>query len=516
MEWRLTLRLVLIFLFLVGGNRIANSQSRTQDWNEFRGPNGRGVHELSKPPVTIDVANATWMTEIPPGHASPVLAAGRLFVTANDDGTLMTIALDSRSGEILWQQTAPTDATERVHEASSQAASTACVDGERLYVYFGSYGLICYDFEGNTLWEKPIATPRTLYGMSSSPVVHENKVILVLDNDANQTDSQLDISQSKIIALDKLTGEPVWESPRPLHRSGWSTPTIWSHGDTSELVVLGNGRVRGYNLEDGAEKWSVAGFSRETIARPIVGDGVIFVAASMLGGVADDRPDPEPFWQAIIQFDENGDDKLQRDEMKGHFTWPFRPDLPAGHPGFGMPLPSDPERRAQRLDGMFSRTDKNKDGFWTKEEFLGSISFDRGKPNLLAIEPGGDGDVTESHVKWALHRCIPEVPTPVLYQGRIYLVRDGGVLSSIDATDGRILYQGRLNAPGHARASPVIANEHLYTISQEGLLSVVRTGDDFEIVHQFDFAESVSATPALDEETIYIRTDQRLMAFRKE
>jgi hypothetical protein len=245
-----------------------------------------------------------------------------------------------------------------------------------------------------------------------------------------------------------------------------------------------------------------------------VGNGHVFASASMIGGVADEQPDPEPFWAAVIQFDANGDNQLQRDEMTGHFTFPFRPDLPVGHPGFGLPMPKDEPRRKRRLDGMFSSIDKNKDGFWTREEFLSNISFNRGKPNLLAVRPGGQGDVTESHVTWALHRNIPEIPTPVLHRNRIYLVRDGGILSAVDAANGEVVYRKRLRATGHYRASPVIANDHVYVISENGVISVVKAGDEFEMLHQQALGEPVAATPAIDESTMYIRTEKRLMAFR--
>ncbi len=350
--------------------------------------------------------------------------------------------------------------------------------------------------------------------MSTSPIVHGETLILVIDNDANMPGGRL--SQSKIVALNKYTGELVWKTPRPFHRSGWSTPTVWTHEEGQDLVVLGSGRLQGYDAATGIEKWFVNGFSRETISRPIIGDGFVYASASMIGGVADEQPDPEPFWTAVMQFDANHDSKLQRDEMTEHFTFPFRPDLPVGHPGFGFPLHKDKVKRERQLDGMFARTDKDQDGFWTKDEFLNSISFNRGKPNLVAVRPGGQGNVTESHVAWALHRNIPEIPSPVLYQDRIYLVRDGGILSAVDVKDGRVLYRERLGATGHYRSSPVIAGNHLYVISQEGVVTVVKTGDDFKRVHAYDFQELVSATPAISTRTIFIRTQTRLFAFRSE
>ncbi len=480
-------------------------------WNQFRGPDGSGVANDCRPPLAINARKATWKIDVPPGHSSPVLSQRLVFLTAVEGDRLVTLAFKKQTGELAWRNEAPEVPLEKVHEASSPASSTPCVDDQRLYVYFGSYGLLCYDHRGQDQWSKSIPTPKTLYGMSSSPIVHGNMLILVLDNDASLPDSKL--SRSKIVALDKSTGEQAWETLRPFHRSGWSTPTIWTHQGGQELVVLGNGRLRGYDPTTGQEKWFVNGFSRETVSRPIADRDCVYASASMIGGVADERPDPEPFWAAVMQFDANEDGRLQHDEMTEHFTFPFRPDLPIGHPGFGMPLPKDKTRRQKWLDGIFARTDKDNDGFWTKEEFLGSVSFNRGKPNLLAVRPGGQGDVTESHVTWALHRNIPEVPSPVLHQDRIYLVRDGGILSAVDASNGKVVYRKRLEATGHYRSSPVIANDLLYVISEEGIVSVVKTGDDFDLVHQHDLQEPVSATPAIDASTIYIRTQTQLFAF---
>ena len=115
---------------------------------------------------------------------------------------------------------------------------------------------------------------------------------------------------------------------------------------------------------------------------------------------------------------------------------------------------------------------------------------------------------------WQLHRSIPEIPSPVFYKDRLYLVRNGGLFATIDATNGEILYSERLGAPGHYSASPVVANDHLYLASNRGLVSVVKVGDAFQMVHQRDLGEPVFATPAIDAFTIYIRTETHLLAFR--
>jgi outer membrane protein assembly factor BamB len=333
-----------------------------------------------------------------------------------------------------------------------------------------------------------------------------------VDDDANLPDSKL--SRSKVIALEKATGELVWETARPYNRGAWSTPMIWKHERGTDLVVLGNGRVYGYEPATGAEKWYASGFAREPIAVPVAGNGQLYISVSMQGGRGDVQLDPEPFWKAMLHFDRNGDWRIGRDEITGHFTLPFRPELPPDNPGFGLPLPSDPAKRKESQGKIFDWRDKNKDGFWTKEEFSADLTVGLGRPNLAAIQPGGTGDITESHVRWNLRNGIPEISSPVFHSGRLYLVRDGGMLSCVNTSTGEVIYRERLGAAGQYSASAVIANEHIYLVSAKGVLTIVRTGDKFKIAHQADLKAAIAATPAIDHNSLYVRTDEAMLAFR--
>ncbi|MDC0276830.1 PQQ-binding-like beta-propeller repeat protein [bacterium] len=490
----------------------ALGQAHSDGWNQFRGANGSGVAKDGRPPVELDDARLAWKIALPPGLSSPVLSRKLVFLTGLANGRLVTLAIDKADGKIAWQNQTPKVELEKVHKASHPASPSMLVDDDRVFAYFGSYGLLCYNLDGMELWKKPIPTPKSLYGMSTSPIVHGEHLILVLDNDENLPGSRL--SQSKIVAFDKTNGEIAWEIPRPFHRSGWSTPMIWEHSEGTELVVLGNGRISGYNMKTGTQKWFIPGFSRETISIPIAGKNILYASSSKLGGGADIRVDPLPFWEAVIRFDKNSDGKIERKEMTGHFTFPIRPELPPGHPGFGIPLPKDKRRRQERLDGMFRGIDRNRDKFWTKEEFIANMRGGRGKPLLIAIRPGGQGDITDTHLKWELNRNIPEIPSPLLYDNLIYMVRNGGLLSTVDATNGKLLYRERLNAPGQYSASPVAANNHVYLASNLGVITVVKADRQFEITHQHNLMDPVFVTPAIDKNTLYIRTEKSLLAFR--
>ncbi len=486
--------------------------SEVDSWNQFRGSGGTGVARVCRPPVKLDDGQLVWKVPVPQGLSSPVLAGKRIILTALENERLVTLAFDAATGKRAWRKETPKVPIEKVHKTSSPAASTPLADDEHVYVYFGSFGLLCYDHEGREQWSKPIPTPKNIYGMATSPIEYQDSLIMVLDNEANLPDSKL--SRSKIMAVDKSTGKTLWETPRPFFRSGWSTPTIWNHSHGKDLVVLGSRRVCGYDPRSGREKWFAGGFSRETIAVPVCGNDHVYVSAALLGGGQDEQPDPLPFWEAVMLFDANGDKKLEHGEMTKYFTFPLRPELPPEHPGFGLPLPEKENARKKRQEGFFAGVDKNKDGFWTKDEFLARMSSRRGKPMFMAIRPGGKGDVTDTHVSWQLHRGIPEIPSPIFHKGLIYMVCNGGLFSAVEASNGKILYRKRLGGTGQYSASPVIANDHLYLASNRGLVTVVKAGKTFQKVHQHKLPEPVFVTPAIGPKAIYIRTKSNLCAFR--
>lgn len=507
------MRRLFLLVCLIGFGTLPVRSAESLHWNRFRGPNGSGVANDFRPPVKIQADRPAWRVGVPPAHSSPVVWGGRLFLTGVDtNDRLATVALDARKGSVVWKKLLPPVELARVHKSGSRAASTPCVDARQVYAYFGSFGLVCYDHDGSEQWRKPIPTPKSLYGMSTSPVLHDGKVILVLDNDNNLKGSKL--SRSKIVAFDCANGDVVWETARPYNRSGWSTPIVWKHQAGAELAVLGNGRAYGYDAGTGVERWYVSGFSRETIATPVIGNGRLHLSASRLGGSGEAEVDPLPFWEAVQPFDANGDGRISKDEISDDFTIPFRPELPIGHPGFGMPLPKDPKRRKQRQLGLFGWRDKNRDGVWTKEEFIKDMTMGRGRPRLVSLEAGGQGDITESHAAWNLHSGIPEIPSPIYHKNRLYLVRAGGLLTCVNGADGDIIYRERLGAPGQYSPSPVIANDHLYLVSARGMITVVKTGDQFNVVHQTDLKAPVPASPAMDQDTLYVRTATELVAFR--
>jgi outer membrane protein assembly factor BamB len=131
----------------------------------------------------------------------------------------------------------------------------------------------------------------------------------------------------------------------------------------------------------------------------------------------------------------------------------------------------------------------------------------------LAIRPGGKGDVTDSHVAWSTSKGSPFVPSPLLYDGRLYMINDMvSVATCFRAADGELLWQGRLGDSKREgfSASPVAVDGKVFFTNDEGTTFVLRAGDRFELIHRNELEEPTLASPALVDGRWYIRTRKHL------
>ena len=244
-------------------------------WPQFRGPNSSGIG-TGRPPVQFGPDhNVLWKVSVGPGLSSPIVWNGRIFLTEFDSTNkqLATLCIDQRTGKILWRRTVAPEAIEKVHEISSPAGSTPVTDGERLYVYFGSYGLIAYDRDGNTLWERRFPNPENPYGAVASPIVAGD--LLILNHQGKH---------AYLLGLNRRDGRTVWKTDRSMLQYGWSTPVHWRHDGVDEILVLGgdfkpNQRLVAYDLADGAERWWIGGLPPCGKSTPVLGEGLVYFAA---------------------------------------------------------------------------------------------------------------------------------------------------------------------------------------------------------------------------------------------
>lgn len=138
------------------------------------------------------------------------------------------------------------------------------------------------------------------------------------------------------------------------------------------------------------------------------------------------------------------------------------------------------------------------------------------KGPVLALKPGGQGNITtdESHYHWKRDRDTPDVPSPLIVDGIVYLCAENGDLIAMNAETGEEYYHERVHRVRH-RASPVYADGNIYLTGRDGKVSVVKAGPKFELVAQNEINEDTSASPVISNGTIYLRSFNSLWAIRK-
>jgi outer membrane protein assembly factor BamB len=449
------------------------------NWPQFRGVNGsaRSTSSAKLPDEIGPTTNVIWKTALPPGHSSPIVFGPHIYLTAVRDGKLLTMGFERSNGKALWEAEAPHEQLETIHAIGSYAQATPASDGERVVSFFGSAGLFCYDTAGMLLWQRPMGPFNNDFGAAVSPLIVDDWVILSQDHD----------SDSFLMAIDKHTGETVWRTDRSEFPRNYCTPVIAQVDGKRQIVVAGTLRVVGYEFATGKELWTVRGIARAACSSPAIGDdGTVYIASWAGGAEPGARIKVGPFDQVAAARDSNGNGVFEIEELEE-----------------GGPI----HRRFSQVDRDNSQTiDRN------EYEYFRNL-FDTSRNVVLAIKPGGSGDVTKSRVAWEFTRYVPFIASPVYDNGLLFTVKDGGILTTLNATTGEPIKTARLPGSGAYYSSPVAADGKVYSIDEQGLLSVVRARGDWEVLSAADFAERAYATPAIVGSHIYLRTAGHLYCF---
>lgn len=243
--------------------------------------------------------NVLWKTDVPGlAWSSPIVSGGRVYLTTcintgkdleprkglyiedldankypkpKDPHEWKVLCLDLSSGKKIWEATAHTAIPPKPHHIKNTLASeTPATDGERVYAYFGNVGLFVYDMDGKPLWQKMFPPQETQYGWgtSISPILHEDRVYIVNDND----------EKSYLVAFDKKTGEEVLRVDREGEKTNYATPFIWKNDQRTELVTSGVGWSRSYDLQ-GNLLWKLKGKSILAIPTPFEHEGLLYLIA---------------------------------------------------------------------------------------------------------------------------------------------------------------------------------------------------------------------------------------------
>ncbi|MBI1762360.1 MAG: PQQ-binding-like beta-propeller repeat protein [Acidobacteria bacterium] len=469
----------------------------SDDWSRFRGPNGSGLSASTNLPNEFGKEkNVVWKTALPPGHSSPVLTATRIFVTAHTpigdkekakaNYQLSVIALDRATGKIVWQHEVPRVNKARLENVNGPASASPVTDGTNVYVFFQDFGLLAYDANGKEKWRVPLGPFNMFYGYGASPMLVDDKVILPVDQDGG----------SYLLAVDKATGKTKWKIDRPEVISGYSTPTVWQpKTGPKQLLIPESFQLSAYSVADGKRIWWVRGLACEMKSVMSFDNEYAYING---WGFPLNQPGKQiatiSFEEGLKKYDKNGDGFVGRDETAG----------------------DDPISKVLSPNYGFDAFDLNRDAKLDAKDWEVFRAMMAAENGLLAIKLGGQGDMTSTAIRWKYQRPVPQVPSTLLYQGVLFMVNDSGILISFDPATGNVIKQGRLKgAIDKYFASPVGADGKVWLVSQDGTVSVVSAKGEWDTVAVNALGSEVFATPAIDDNKLYIRTQDTLYCFAK-
>lgn len=462
-------------------------------WPQFLGTNGKATAEGAGSLRFDRKKDLRYRMAIPAGASSPCIWGEQIFLTGVDDDKLVMFAVDRKTGAEQWRHSVPAPKSRDFkHKDGGIAMPTACTNGKRVFFYLPSHGLIARGLDGKLAWEKPLPVPKTDFGIGSSPALCGDNVILIRDG----------CPDAKLYAFNEKSGKEAWVVSRVRFWETHTTPYVWKNENRTELIVASSGTVISFEPGSGKELWRVEGLTPLVCTTPTADEKHLFFAGwstpsaagidRFLDGLENpieltekEREDPAALFQ---RFDKNGDKKMTKSEAP---------------PG--------------RVRGAWKFFDRDKNDVITLDEWVPRMRRPAmGKNVMIAIRAGGKGDITKTHVAWTVRRGIPYVPSPLLYQGRLYLVKAGGVIGAFDAKSGKqIIKRGRLEDHSEYYATPIGVGGHVITCSAAGTLYVLDPKDNLAVVSSIEFGEPIFATPAVVDGVIYVRTRSALYAFGK-
>jgi outer membrane protein assembly factor BamB len=473
------------------------SVAASAPWPAWRGDGSGHASGSDFPTEWSDTKNIRWRTAVEGyGWSCPVIAGNRIFLTtaiaekqkaplrkgpgggepAPDTVYRWEVhCYDRTTGKLLWKQKAAEHKPRSGNHLSNTFASeTPVTDGERVYAYIGQVGVFCYDLDGKLLWSHDLGAYRTQgnWGTSSSPALEGNRLFVLCDN----------AERSFLVAFDTKTGKELWRVNRN-EGTTWSSPIIWRNTARTELVVMGSGYNRGYDLATGAELWRCAS------ERSIGGGGGGPGGPPPAGGKSKGPPG------------KNGVPAAAVGEPKGKGAPPAR----SGKTGSGGCKASPVATREMLYVGMSPKITATELG------------------PLWAIKPGASGDISlkpgetsNAFVAWFRMDAGPHFTSSVVVEGLIYTFppHDRGVLSCFDARTGATVYEAPLPGASAFKASPVAFGGKLFATDEGGTTFVIQAGRTFKLLAKNPLDAMTWSSPALADGAIYLRTVSHLLCIQ--
>ena len=456
---------VLILL----GLALATPDARGEEWTRFRGPNGSGIANGDGYPTEFGPdKNVVWQAAVRPGKSSPVLTERHIYITGFEDGKLYTQCFDRQTGELVWERAVEREREADLNQLNEPASMSPVTDGENVYVLFRDVGLISYDSEGELRWKTPLEPFANYMGQSASPIFAGDRLIILADQDEG----------SYIAAVRPSNGEIEWKTARE-EGQAWATPLIYEGSAAArQIVTISRGVIGSHQADNGKRLWGQQAIPPAIVASPVVAGNTVY--AFGYGSAANRN-----FATGFDNRDKNGDGVLSRDEY--------------GSSAF--------------MAGI-AKYRGNRDGLLEKQEYVRAARETVAPSSLVAFR---FEEAVEPRELWRYERAFNGViPSALVYDKVVYLIKNGGILETVDAETGAMLKRGRIREAieGYS-ASPVAADGKVYLASEGGKVAVLKAGGEWEIVAVNDVGGEIFATPALSDGKLFVRTSEGLYCFGK-
>jgi outer membrane protein assembly factor BamB len=449
---------------------ILSLPASAEDWTRFRGGNGAGTSASTGLPSEFGPGkNEVWDAEVPFGRSSPVIAGDRIYLSATEDGVFVTMALDRKTGKILWRSVVNPGREDEFHADTNSATTTPVTDGKNVYVFFQEFGLVAYDKNGKQRWTHELGPFRNFYSIAASPVLSGNMLYMLCDQ----------IEGSFLIALDKNNGKEKWRSNRPGRLESYTTPILYPDAKKpTGLIVYGSAWIDAYDPVTGKVLWAMSEAPVGPIPSPVLVGDTIYVAGQNHG------ENGWPPWEGIAtEHDKDSDGNITREEVAE--AWLIR---------------------------HFGWLDRDGNDVITEEDWsdLGEeVTTDHWGAYAIKL-PQGEG---EPEKLWNYRKNIPEISSPLVHDGVFYMA-DKGILTTLDAETGELLKRDRLGEGSpKIYASPVAADGKVFIGTLDGSMVVVSAKGEWEPLSSVDFDDEIWATPAIADGRLYVRTRSKLYSF---
>ena len=259
---------------------------RAENWSGFRGPTGQGIStEKGLPLHWSDKENIAWRTPIPGiGWSSPIVHDDHVFLTSTTQKGVSchVIAVDRRSGKILWNTKVFEQIPRKKRDHNSHATPTPVTDGRLVYAVFSAGSIAALDRAGKVVWTNHDIKHYSLHGLAASPILYDDLLIMAYDGSSDGKNARIGFKipwqGAVILAVDKKTGKERWRGKRGPSRLGHVTPAILRTNGTTQLVSSTGDAIQGFDPDDGTLIWSVYSKSEGVAPSNAIGNGLVYTA----------------------------------------------------------------------------------------------------------------------------------------------------------------------------------------------------------------------------------------------